>query len=109
MKTKLLKKVRKRYKIIYYEKQVTLYDHTFNGECMILIDDDCEWKQIIGVEICNSENYQKWFEYRQTTKEDAKDLLLKKLSEWIKHDYRKTRKRKVKQTIKTIWYDKNNI
>ena len=105
MKTKLLKKVRKRYKIVYYEKQVTLWDKTYKGECMVLFDKGGE-RYSVGVEICNPENHKKFFTSREPTKDDAKNFLLGGLINWIKEDYKQHRTRKAKQIIETIWYAK---
>ena len=106
MKVKLLKKIRKRYKIVYYQKQINVYRETFKGQCMILRDTNNDYRSVIGVEICLPTNSQKFWDYVQPTKEEAKAFLMAKLVKWIANDYKKYRTRKVKQTIETIWYAK---
>ncbi len=105
MKTKLLKKVRKRYQITYYPKQITLWDKTFKGESM-LIEDKHERYSLRGVEICPPDKYQKFLDFHQPTKEDAKNFLLGVLMKWIKEDYKHTKKRKIEQKVEIIWYSK---
>lgn len=103
MKTKLLKKVRKRYTITYYPKQISLYGEVFKGECMVLRDTVNDYR---CVEICNPENFQKWFSHRSPTKEDAKEYLLNQLLYWIKKDYKEYRIRKPNQNVEIIWYNR---
>lgn len=105
MKVKLLKKIRKRYVILYYPKEITIFDETFKGECMILDDLDSEYN-ITGVEICEPSTQQEFWRYGARTKEEARVFLMAKLVKWIANDYKKYRTRKVKQTIETIWYAK---
>lgn len=101
MKIKLLKKIRKRFSITYYSKEISLWDSTYYGQCMVLQDSHSEYRNKY-VEICTPDKYQNFFSDQALTKEDAKNLLLAKLIKWIKQDYRHTRK--TKQTIEKIWY-----
>ena len=106
MKIKLFKKVRRRYVITYYPKQITLYGEIFKGQCMVLIDTVNNYKPVHGVEICNFVNYQTWFGHRCSTKEEAKEFLLNTLLNLIKKDYKEYRTRKPNQNVETIWYNR---
>jgi len=103
MKTKLLKKVRKRYVIQYKSKQATYYDKTFYGQSMVIWDRQEDYS-LRGVEICFPDKYQKFFDAHRPTKELARLLLLDTLMNWIREDYKHTRKRVPKQIIERIWY-----
>lgn len=105
MKTKLLKKVRKRYVITYYSKQLDIFDTTYFGVFMTIKDKN-ESFSYTGVEICTPDKFQNIFGNQVTTKEEARLFLLKKLASWIRKDYRHVRTRVPRQTIETIWYKK---
>ncbi len=107
MKTKLLKRIRKRYSITYYPKQLDISGSPFKGEFMVLTDNK-EWYRLSKiVQITNTISIFTLFDLKESTKSDAKLLLLDYLNKWIVEDYKHTRKRKSNQKIETIWYNKN--
>lgn len=100
MKTKLLKKVRKRYVVTYYPREIKLFDSIYRGQCMVLWDRK-EDHRLTGVEI--GIKYDNFFELRAATKEEARRILMDKIISWVKRDYPYAYKRK-KQNVELIWY-----
>lgn len=101
MKTKLLKKVRKRYKITYYPKGTFIFYEYVNKKLMLLSDNKEEhhgvWVEINPDRVnCNDQSVKR-------TKEHAKIYLLQCLSSWIRNDYKHTSNKK-KIQIKKVWY-----
>ena len=90
MKTKLLKKVRKRYSINHYPKGVYLCGRFLKGPVTILQDNHNQFKfwNIVGGD-----------------KQKALDELMDELKKWILTDYKHTRKIKKEKTIvEKLWY-----
>lgn len=104
MKIKLLKKVRKRYVIQYYPKEINFLNETFRGQCMVFFDNNDNYR-LSGVEICTPDKYQNYFHKHKPTKEEAKAYLIEYLMEYIRKDYRYAKKRKSKQIIENVWYN----
>ena len=87
MRTKLLKKIRKRYRITYYPKEIYLFNEKWKGPIWLLEDAHNSWRShLIG-----NEN------------QDPENALLDKLQDWIKKDYFYARKRKTQQKVEIIW------
>ena len=84
MKTKLLKKVRKRYSINHYPKGVYLYGNLEKGPVTILQD--------------NHNQFRGWC-VDGSDKQKALDELMDELKKWILTDYKHTRKIKKEKTI----------
>lgn len=101
MKTKLLKKVRNRYKIVYYPKGTMIFWSYINKPLMMLYDEK-ENHGAIGFIITPDESYSHSLFTTRPTMEESKKCLLDYLSRWIKDDYHYTRKRKIKSEL--IWY-----
>jgi len=90
MKTKLLKKVRQRYQVLFFPKYFKYYDTYYSGDCMVLVDNRNSWRTLI-IQLKQSD----------TTKEQAEQELLKKLKGWIRVDYGSKKKSSVGERI---WY-----
>ena len=88
MKVKLLKKIRKRYSIVYYPNGVYLYDDFFEGPITVLYDSENEYRTKIS-----SSDKQKAYKELYT-------MLLK----WIEKDYGPFKSKKKKITSETLWY-----
>jgi hypothetical protein len=90
MKTKLLKKVRKRYSINYYPKGVYLYGNFEKGPITILQDNHNQWRG--------------WYS-NSSDKQKALDGLMDELKKWILSDYKHTRKiKKEKIIVEKLWH-----
>lgn len=100
MKIKLLKKVRRRYKIVYYPTGTYIFGNYIDKELMLLFDNK-EERCAVGVLITPTEGPTHLFSV-QKSKQEAKDFLMKRLLDWIKIDYDHTKQRK--QTSELIWY-----
>ena len=91
MKTKLLKKVRKRYSITYYPKGANFFGHVFTKPVTILTDADDEWRS----------------ELLHGGKPEAFEGLHQILVRWIKKDYATTKSKKSqKLPSEQLWYKK---
>lgn len=101
MKTKLLKKIRQRYVITYYPREIKLYSSIFRGQCMTMWDKKEEYR-FVGIEIGETRTFVH-FQQSALTKEEAKKILLKRMIDWIRTDYSHTYKKK-KQNVELIWY-----
>ena len=88
MKVKLLKKIRKRYSIIYYPNGVYLDNDFYDGPITLLYD---------------TQNYYRT-KISNAHKEQAYRELYGMLLRWIEKDYSKYRKRKKKITSEILWY-----
>lgn len=88
MKVKLLKKIRKRYSIVYYPNGVYLYDDFFKGPLTVLYDNENDYRAKIS-----SSDKQKAYKELYT-------MLLK----WIEKDYGPFKSKKKKITSETLWY-----
>jgi hypothetical protein len=104
MKTKLLKKIRKRYTITYHPEQVWVYGHRYVGDCLILRDTTDSMRSICGIEITKNKPFQKWFSLQAATKEEARKLMLEVLCKWIERDYHETRTRVTRESSELLWY-----
>ena len=98
MKTKLLKKVRKRFEILYYPEQS--YSHIldkYQTDTLVFVDND---ERYGGYEMSNLKKDS--IEYNQ-----AIDIMKKQIISTIKKDYKKYSKH-YKNNIKVekIWYGK---
>lgn len=96
MKTKLLRKVRKRYSIVYYPNGFKTHMDTIYSECVVLNDSKCSFNARMTV-----------FQMTRFTKEEAFSILRIKLIKWIRNDYdhlgiRKNKLRKIKEKL---WYN----
>jgi hypothetical protein len=89
MKTKLLKKVRKRYSIIHYPNGVYSYGSFQKGPVTVLRDNIDSYK---GLSLPGGE------------KDIAFNVLYDRLKIWISQDYKRARKRKVKTVEEKLWY-----
>lgn len=92
MKTKLLRKIRKRYSITYYPNGRYLYGE-FDSTPSVVLYDKYEDKYKI--------------EFYPTTKKIAYDKLYSILCNWIAEDYAFAGKRRVKQgevTTEKLWW-----
>lgn len=110
MKTKLLKKIRKRYTIVYYPKEYIRWDKKYKGECMVLYDKQETYRtlvvDIIKIDDPKVYNYNMLSNHFVRNKEDAKNYLIFKLTDWIISDYKHTRTRNNRQGEELIWYNK---
>jgi hypothetical protein len=88
MKTKLLKKVRKRYSITHYPNGVVIYGEFIKGPVTRLEDNYDSYK---GLSL-------------QGEKDIAFNVLYDRLKIWISQDYKRARKRKVKTIEEKLWY-----
>jgi hypothetical protein len=88
MKVKLLKKIRKRYSIIYYPNGVYLDNDFYDGPITVLYDTQNDYRTKIS----------------SAHKEQAYGLLYGMLLKWIKKDYSKYRKRKKNIIEEILWY-----
>jgi hypothetical protein len=88
MKTKLLKKVRKRYSIIHYPNGVYLYGSFQKDPVTVLRDNLDSYK---GLSLPGE-------------KDIAFNVLYDHLKKWISQDYKRARKRKVKTIEEKLWY-----
>lgn len=88
MKTKLLKKVRKRYSITHYPNGVVICGSFQKGPVTRLEDNHRNWR---GLSL-------------QGEKDIAFNVLYGYLKEWISQDYKHSRKRKVKTIEEKLWY-----
>lgn len=88
MKVKLLKKIRKRYSIVYYPNGLYLYEDFFKGPITVLYDNTNEYRTKIS---CS---------HKQQAYGELYTLLIK----WIDKDYTKYRKRKKNITSEILWY-----
>lgn len=90
MKVKLLKKIRKRYSIIYYPNGVYFYDDFFEGPITVLYDSESEYRTTLST-LEKPKAYQKLY-----------STLLK----WIEKDYGPFKNKKKKIISETLWYKK---
>lgn len=88
MKVKLLKKIRKRYSIIYYPNGVYLDNDFYDGPITLLYDKQNDYRTKIS----------------SAHKEQAYGLLYEMLLKWIEKDYSKYRKRKKNIIEEILWY-----
>jgi hypothetical protein len=88
MKTKLLKKVRKRYSITHYPKGLWRYGEFIKGPVTRLQDKKHSWR---GLSM-------------EGDKQEAFNVLYGYLKHWIVKDYIHSRKRKVKTIEEKLWY-----
>lgn len=88
MKVKLLKKIRKRYSIVYYPNGVYLYDDFFKGPLTVLYDNENEYRTKIS----------------SLDKQKAYKELYTMLLKWIEKDYGPFKSKKKKITSETLWY-----
>ena len=88
MKVKLLKKIRKRYSIVYYPNGVYLYDDFFEGPITVLYDSENEYRTKIS----------------SLDKQKAYKELYTMLLKWIEKDYGPFKSKKKKITSETLWY-----
>lgn len=88
MKVKLLKKIRKRYSIVYYPNGFYLYEDFFKGPITVLYDNTNEYRTKVSSSV-------KWKAY-----EELYSMLLK----WIEKDYGPFKSKKKKITSETLWY-----
>ena len=89
MKTKLLKKVRKRYSINHYPKGMELWGTFTPGPVTVLQDN----------------NYKMRVRWILGDKQIALDELMKYLERWILEDYKHTRKsKKEKIIVEKLWH-----
>jgi len=88
MKVKLLKKIRKRYSIVYYPNGVYFYDEFFEGPLTVLYDSENEYRTKTS-SVAKQEGYKQLY-----------TLLLK----WIEKDYGPSKSKKAKITSETLWY-----
>jgi hypothetical protein len=91
MKVKLLKKIRKRYSIVYYPNGVYLYSEFVKGPLTMLTDNGDSWRCKLS----------------SSTKSEAYDQLYKHMLHWIEQDYGKFRSKKTKITSEVLWYNTN--
>lgn len=103
MKTRLLRKIRKRYSIEYRENS-DFYESVVSGlwNIMFLWDNDDSYRRIpvfIGKKPNSSDLF---FE----TKEEGFEYLRKRLCQWIAKDYKSagTRRNKNINKIEKLWY-----
>lgn len=90
MKVKLLKKIRKRYQIVYYPNGVYFYDDFFEGPLTVLYDSENEYRTKVS-------SIVKWKAYKE---------LHTMLMKWIEKDYGPFNSKKRKITSETLWYKK---
>jgi hypothetical protein len=90
MKTKLLKKVRKRYSITHYPNGVFLWDEFYKGPITVIRDRDSSCRYDISC----------------LPKQVAYDKLYKKLLKWIQQDYGTFKSRRIRITSEQLWYKK---
>ena len=88
MKVKLLKKIRKRYSIIYYPNGVYIDNDFYKGPLTVLYDKQNEYRTKISSS------------HKQQAYKELYSLLIK----WIDKDYSKYRKRKKNIIEETLWY-----
>ena len=106
MKTRLLKKIRKRYKIKYYPNHLYWWGNVYYGEFVILHDNNNGYRKCVIeiksdiTDITDSRGFNS-----EKSKNDAKKIFMDTLSKWIKNDYAHIKKNK-KQKIENIWYNK---
>lgn len=108
MKTKLLRKVRKRFEINYYPNGYYFTDNDkLNSECVVLIDNSC----IISSRVI----YKSWdssWSNRKFTKEVGYKECYEKLKSQILHSYEKygtRRNKKLEKIEEKLWYQKHNL
>ncbi len=86
MKIKLLKKIRKRYSIIYYPNGKYFWSGFFDKPVTVLDDRTDKWR----------------WKASDKPKEDARKELYEKLVQWIREDYSHLRKNKI--TEEKLWW-----
>lgn len=94
MKTKLLRKVRKRYSIEYFPLGLEMFQEFVEGPVMILYD----YGLGRGPITCD---------LRKKNKEEAYNYLYGFLTEWIAYDYKEfgtRRNKKLKESKIKLWY-----
>lgn len=104
MKTKLLRKVRKRYSIVF-EKNSTYFKDVINGtwDFVQLIDKDFAYRQTTVFVSKKPKSNGKVFE----TKEEAFQYLHDVLTKWILKDYAHlgVRRNKTRNIREKLWYN----
>ena len=89
MKVRLLKKVRKRYEIVYHPHGTILYDRFWDGPIWTLEDSHNSWRTMLASLNLND----------NLTPEE---YLFQRLLEWIRRDYKYTRKSDKRPRV-VIW------
>lgn len=96
MKAKLLKKIRKRYTIVYWPNGVFLSGDFYEGPLLRLEDTNSMFRD------CNI------YITKKVSKEQAYDILYERLLDWIQQDYGTFRSRRVKIVSEKLWHGKDN-
>ena len=109
MKTKLLKKIRKRYTIVHYPNGIRLWGKYYDKNIIFLIDRNApawaRWRNgfIINPYVEETDSKDEWWIYRKTFErayESAYNLLKKK----IYSDYKHLKAEKKDLSGKKLWH-----
>jgi hypothetical protein len=106
MKVKLLKKVKKRFKIMHMPKGVILFDEHLEGNLYVLIDEEHCWRGSgVYVEIKKpEEDLKTGFDKAFYTENEAIDYLKSRMIERLKREgYGTSKKNIVRKSYKQIW------
>jgi hypothetical protein len=103
MKTKLLRKVKKRFEIFHYPKGITIHDDYYNYNLFQLVDHEGSYYHKyaqLGGKLCRNKFVDEIFD----TEKECIDYLKSRIIVRLKHEGYKQRKDKIIQnSVKKVW------
>jgi hypothetical protein len=103
MKTKLLRKVKKRFEILHYPKGITIHNDHYNYNLFKLVDHEGSYYDKyaqLGGKLCRNKFVDEIFD----TEKECIDYLKSRIIVRLKHEGYKQRKDKIIQnSVKKVW------
>jgi hypothetical protein len=104
MKTKLLRKVKKRFEILHYPKGITIHNDHYNYNLFQLVDNDnCDLYDKYA-QLGKGENGRKFVDEIFDTEKECIDYLKSRIIKRLRNEGYKQRKDKIIQnSVKKVW------